>query len=387
MKKNISIIYINFAPYENAGKILDYLLANFSTVLLYSFRFHNITDPDHSDLLTVYRNSKPVKQYKLLHTPVASTMTFYVLPLRSFFIMLQVLFYTLYLRSEYGPYDIYFTVNAYTAWIGNILRKIHVVRKTVFWIWDYYPPVHKHIIVRLMRWIYWQFDKPASLDATKVVFLNERLEILRKKLGVLPKNKEYSVVPIGTDPSKPSTARKGKILRFVFFGVVKQSQGLDLIFSQAGEIIKKHKHVELHIIGNGPDKNHYQQIAKTSPYKTTFYGYLKNNKDIQKIIGSCHIGLAPYVPEESNVSYYSDPSKIKAYLSLGVPVITTDVFTFSSEITKSKAGVVIDYFKPEQFVHAVSDITKGLSSFRKASYKLGNKYYYKNIYPQLFTGV
>ena len=42
MKKFNSIIYVNYSPYENSGKILDYLLENFKYVFLFTLGFHNI---------------------------------------------------------------------------------------------------------------------------------------------------------------------------------------------------------------------------------------------------------------------------------------------------------------------------------------------------------
>lgn len=382
-----NIVYVNFTPYENAGKILNYLTHQFRTVLVFSFKFHSVTTHKHSDVLTIYHKGKKKAQHSLIHAPVLSTLTFFLLPVRSLLICAQIIFYLLRLRKIYGPYHIYFTVNAFTAYIGNILRSLGLVQKTVFWVWDYYPLNHKNPIVRSMRWLYWQFDKPASTQADKTVFLNRRLELLRKQMGILPHDAHYPVIPIGTNPNKPTAAKSGPVLKLVFFGVIKRSQGLDLVFSQNQELSLYYKRIELHIIGNGPDKRHYQHVARNSTYKTHFYGYLKDDNTVMRIISACHIGVAPYVPEESNVSFYSDPSKIKAYLSVGVPVITTNVFTFSKEIAKTKSGIIINYFDPHTFISAITKIMSQLPIYQHNAYLLSHKYTYGKLYPKLFSGV
>ena len=387
MKKYKTIVYVNFAPYENAGKILDYLTSRFDTVLAFSFKFHSVTRHRYSDLLTVYTNGRKIKEYPLIHAPVLSTLTFFLLPLRSLLICIQIIYYLLRLRSIYAPYHIYFTVNAFTAYIGNVLRSYGVVQKAIFWVWDYYPPNHKNHIVRMMRWIYWQFDKHAGLMADKTVFLNDRLVTLRKDIHILPQDKSYPIVPIGTDPVNYILPKFRLPLKLVFFGVVKKSHGLDLVFDNDKELCRLFGETELHVIGGGPDFTHYRKRAIHSPLKTHFYGYVKKENTIRNIISKCHIGLAPYVPEESNVSYYSDPSKIKAYLSLGVPVITTNVFTFSKKISKSKSGVVINFYHPIEYISAVQTIVNNFSRYQKNAFSLSKQYLYTRIYPELFSDV
>ena len=136
------IIYVNFSPYENSGYILDYLLSKFPVVLLFSFQFYTLQKSQHKDSLLIYKNGKIIRRYRLFHAPITSSLTFFLLPVRSLTILTQILFYTYVLQKTYGPYDIYFTVNAFTAWVGNILKKCGLVQKTVFWVWDYYPPIH-----------------------------------------------------------------------------------------------------------------------------------------------------------------------------------------------------------------------------------------------------
>lgn len=379
-----AIIYVNFAPYENAGKILDYILSTYRTVLLFSFNFHHLGINQKPSTLSIYRNGKIAGHYPLFQTPTAPQLAFILLPIRSLVIFLQMIFHTVRLRKKYGPYGIYFTVNAFTAWSGNVLRSLGIVKKTIFWVWDYYPPVHKSKITMFMRWLYWLFDKPASLQADKTVFLNKRLEDLRKTIGALPKTANYPVIPIGTNPLKRSH-RKYSALSLVFLGVLKKSQGLDLLFDADKELHRLFPDLTVHIIGGGPDGAHFAKRAKRAHFRTVFHGYIQDDTKVDTIMSKCHIGLAPYIPEESNVSYYSDPSKIKKYIGLGLPVITTNVFDFSKEISRNHAGIIIQYFDKKSFMPAIQHITAHYKDYCNGASRLAKKYYYKKIYPDLFT--
>ena len=61
------------------------------------------------------------------------------------------------------------------------------------------------------------------------------------------------------------------------------------------------------------------------------------------IISKCAVGLAPYLPDPKNFTYYAEPGKIKEYLSCGVPVITTGVAEISADLERSRVGFVIKY--------------------------------------------
>lgn len=386
-----SIIYVNFSPYENTGKIFDYLLNNFEKVFLFSLDFHRLGPNLESNKLKIYENGKLIKKYNLCQIPVPQNLLYILLPLRSLLNFLQIIIFTIFLNTKYGTISFYFTVNAFTAWIGSILKSFRLVEKTIFWVWDYYPPIHENKIIMLMRAIYWQFDKIAS-KSNGLAFLNKRLENLRKDIGILPRGVEYPIIPIGTNPIYPKKNKKGVNKRNIvlgFIGVVKKSQGLDIVFDSAEEINKTFPNIKLEIIGAGPDETYFKNRSKNSPIKITFHGLLSEikkseNVKINQILSKCDIGIAPFIPEESNISYYGDPSKIKMYLSHGLPVITTNVFAFSEEIGKTKSGIIIDYYNKGNFIRAIDQIVSNYRYYSLNARKLAQKYSYRKIYRDIF---
>lgn len=280
----------------------------------------------------------------------------------------------------------YFTVNAFTAWMGSVLKAIGVTEKTIFWVWDYYPPIHENKFIMLMRYIYWQFDKNSS-HSDIVAFVNRRLLDLRKDMGIIQKDAQHLIVPIGTDKLPYVRVNKknsyGKLM-FGFIGVLKKSQGIGIIFDNADALIEEFGDIKYEIVGSGPDEAYFKKKAMKSKISTTFYGYLEG-ESFNDILKKCTIGIATYTPEESNVSRYGDPGKIKRYLSLGIPVITTNVLEFSEEIEKSKAGVIIKYNEKNELADAVKKIMSRYSEYSRNAYILSQKFYYKDIYPQMFN--
>src|SRR5579859_4977800 len=99
-----TIIYVNFSPYENAGKILDYLLENFENILLFSFNFHRLGKGQEPSKLKIYKNGQVIQEQRLqqfnsLRIPVS--LLFLFLPLRSLSIFIQIFWHVLLLKKTY----------------------------------------------------------------------------------------------------------------------------------------------------------------------------------------------------------------------------------------------------------------------------------------------
>lgn len=386
-RRNDSVLYINFSPYENAGNILDYLRLHFNLVCLFSLNFHKLGALGEGSSISIYKNGKLVGSKRLFTIIIPHGLVFLFLPIRSVIIFSQIMYHTYLLTRRYGPFTYVLSVNAFTTWIANILRSLGAVHKTVFWVWDYYPTAGTNLLVAFMRWVYLFFDKHATRHSDRVVFLNKRLVDVRVRIGLYPPNTHVTIVPIGTNP----VVRLAKLTRgrwkFAFLGVVKESQGLEIFLHAYAKIKNRIGPVELHVVGSGPKKEYLQKQSSRLGIRATFYGYVKKESEINDIISHCHIGLAPYVPGESNVSYYTDPSKIKMYLSLGLPVVTTNICLLAEELTKARAGVVFNYGNTDSFVRAVERVFTNHSQYRKGALRLAQQYDYRSLYKEIFESL
>lgn len=381
-RQSKTVIYVNYSPYENSGKILDYLLENYTSVFLFSIGFYKLDNKKTYNTLSIYKNGKLTYECSMYYLSIPQQFVFLLLPLRSFINFLQICIFSFWLKNKFGKIDIYFSVNAFTAWVGNILKNISLVKKTVFWVWDYYPPIHQSRIITLIRYIYWQFDK-IGIHSDRIAFVSRKLFQLRKDMGITPDNLNYLVIPIGADKFSNIPKRKVNPVTLGFIGVLKKSQGLDVIFDNGQKLASFFPNIKFEVIGSGPDEKYFKLRASKSPVKTKFYGYLEG-ESFNDVLRKCTIGIATYIPDPSNVSYYGDPGKVKRYLSLGIPVITTDVSEFSKELVRNHAGVVIDINKPEEIINAIKVISANYKYYSKNAMNLSNHYYYKKIYPEMF---
>jgi glycosyltransferase involved in cell wall biosynthesis len=378
-----SIIYVNFSPYENTGNIFKYLLKHFGTILLFSFNFHKLGSDQAPSMLTIYKNGIIVHTNRLIQSPIAPSLAFILLPIRSVIIFFQIFYHIYRFNKKYGPFDIYFTVNAFTAWTGIVLKKLLLVKKTIFWIWDYFPPIHENKIIMFMRWMYWLFDRPASIYADRTIFLNKRLYIFRRHLGIYPKNK-FGFVGIGT---KLISIKNKSSFSLLFIGVLKRSQGLELLLCNTKKLVRAFPTIAIHIIGSGPDEEYFKEVARTSEIPIYFHGLLDVfSPSAQHIIKKTSIGIALYKPERGNVSYYGDPSKIKNYIGYGLPVITTNVFEFAKEIRLKKSGIIIPY-TIGSFIRALRKINRKYGEYVSNSKKTAKKYNYLKYYNAIFEDV
>lgn len=381
MKKLGSIVYVNFAPYDNAGKILDYIIGNFALVIHFSFDFHKLNKKHSSNIIRIYKNGTLIDTRPFIRIQTPEALLFISLPFRSVLIAIITFLYLIIFKKKYGKFNYYFTVNAYTAWIGNMARNIGFVKKTIFWVWDYYPPGNSDWKMRIASFFYRRFDKITTATSDKIFFLSKRLETMRKIDGTLNQEKKYETIPIATDPRRNKTTRPHIIGHF---GVLKKSQGLDFLFNSLSLLTKKKLPFRLEIIGSGPDEKYFKMQAKKFGKMVKFYGFIENENNLREIISNWRVGLALYMPGENNISFWTDPSKIKYYLSQGVSTITTNVVSFANEVKKYKTGIVVHYGDKKMLLKAIELVFLNYKKYGDNAYALAKKYDYSIIYPRFF---
>lgn len=383
MLRKQNIVYVNFSQYDNVGRILDFLRENFSVVIHFSYDHLRLKQARPS-YLRIYEKGKLIKEIKLIKMRTPDFLRYPSLPFVGILILTQTIFYIFLLKRKYKSLQIFLTFNAFSAWIGNILRDIKLIKKTIFWVGDYFPPTHPEWGIAIARKIYWLFDQSGMHRADKLIFTNQKMLTFLKTQGIIQKRKAFQIIPIGCKvPTSYIENRENYILGFL--GMVKENQGLELIFDILPKLKMRFPALKFEIIGSGPEEDFYKKRAKNMSGFVKFFGFIENQDIIQKTITRWSIGFAPYKPDINNPSYWCDPSKIKFYLSAGVPVLTTDVTYMASAIKKHKAGIIIDYRNHEQITQAVGLLLRKKVFFRKNAYELAKKYDYKKVYAKLFN--
>jgi len=100
----------------------------------------------------------------------------------------------------------------------------------------------------------------------------------------------------------------------------------------------------------------------------------------------CALAAAPY--EENTSSQFTDPGKVKLYLSCALPVIITRVPRIADEIEDTQAGVVIAP-NAEELAEAALGLLKNellLTKFRQNALTLAGRYSWKSIFERALEG-
>lgn len=132
-----------------------------------------------------------------------------------------------------------------------------------------------------------------------------------------------------------------------YLGRVDDYVGLDVIIPSIALLKKTFPTLKFHIIGgNEIAIEKYKKMAEKNGVRDNvkFYGYVPKMEDAYEIMSHCSLGIALYKPVNDNVSMYTNPSKPKDYIKVGLPVLVTkNGPQIGQEIVAYNAGLEINF--------------------------------------------
>lgn len=282
-----------------------------------------------------------------------------------------------------GPIDLYIGADCFNGFSGVILKKLGFVKKTVFYTIDYIP---NRFANKYMNAVYHWIDTFCVKHSDKVWNLSQVMVYEREKKGVSKEMRDKQiVVPMGTEGSiRPVPFAKLKRYTAVHMGHLIEKQGLQLTIQAIPDIIKKVPQFHLDIIGGGNYEDELRKMAKKLEVEKyiTWYGFIKNHSEVEKMISYCAFGLAPYLNSKDNYIQYTDPGKVKAYLAAGLPIIITRMTQIAEEIHERTCGIAIHYSKKEMTESSIKLLTDDnlLKQMRKNVGIMSKVYSWENIF-------
>ncbi|MBL7197098.1 MAG: glycosyltransferase [Candidatus Omnitrophica bacterium] len=283
-------------------------------------------------------------------------------------------------------FDLYVGSNNLNAFIGIILKKIGLIKKVIFFTPDYCLQRFK---TKLLNKIYFWLDYYCIRNADLVwnsssIMLVDLMVQEREKRGVPKKYRGKQIsVPDGTDQVKQIPFSEINRYEIGFVGHLKEGMGLGLLIEAFPEIKKQIPEAKLLIIGSGPIEEKLRSKARGMDVE--FTGFIGDISLVYQRLSKCAVAVAPY--EKNTISEYTDPGKVKNYLSLGLPMVITKVPRVALEIEKERCGFAVDCNKDE-LIDAIVRLLKDeflLKSYRENALKLAEKYRWDKIFKRALS--
>jgi len=244
---------------------------------------------------------------------------------------------------ELNRYFIAISFSPHLTLRNLFLKKLGLIKLVVHWNIDYSPVRFQN---KLLNFVYTKMDKFSLINSDLQVDLSHSALTKRLQAYKLNLTSKNFVIPVGTTFKSEPYLEALTTLQFVFLGKFNWNQDVDLLMKVFSDKEIKELDINLHLIGDG--ENFLKLKNKYSSNRIIFYGN-RNQFEIDSILRSCHVGLAPYVSHPKNFTSFADPSKIKKYSEFALPLIMTHVPPNAKELSDLGVALVgpcdYDFFK------------------------------------------
>ncbi len=257
------------------------------------------------------------------------------------------------------------------------LKKIGIVKKNIFFIYDYYIKDKVETGRAKLVTIFYQTFLGFSLKKTDALWLlspNMLLSPFLKKIVEKTNKIVYSFETAGSVDLGSEFIGELERLRdpdwktnICFIGNLSPHHGVDLILEALPELVCSVPKVKLVIIGSGPEEKRLKAIVKAGKLENDviFLGHIPKREEMYRVLVNASIGLATYNPDSDIINYkYLGPGKTREYMAAGLPILITRGAYFAELIEKHKACLVIDYSKG-QFLSALLGFLKDDQAIEK----------------------
>lgn len=304
-------------------------------------------------------------------------------------IYLKEVFYTYWwVLSKRVRWDLYIGMDGLCVIVGNSLKHLGKVKKTIYWAIDFVP--NNRFPSKFANKIYHMINTHGYKNSDEMWDLSPRMAQAREKFLGIKKSeyKKIKVVQYGmwVDRIKKYSYEDCEKNTLVFMGHIKENQGVQLVLKAIPEIVKYKPKFRFKIIGTGPYKEELMKMAEklnVSAY-CNFKGKIPNHRDLEVEIAKSCLAIAPYMKKLDKWTYYADPGKVKTYLACGVPVLLTDLPWNAENIHAAKCGIIIEENTSNMVKHILTLMKGSINTlYRKNAVKYAKSYDYETIFSQL----
>jgi glycosyltransferase involved in cell wall biosynthesis len=242
--------------------------------------------------------------------------------------------------------DCWVGFNNLAAGRGLLQRSLGRAGKVVYWAIDFVPNrFGRGLLTR-------SYD---ALDAFCCRNVDQRFEVSRAALEArsarhglsLAEAAPADVAPMGAwlarVPVAPDDAwRKRRVL---FLGHLVPRQGVAKLLDAFEVLESRGVEFTAEIAGHGPLLEELKdRVARMGlADRVTFVGFIGDHRKLEEFVASGSVAVAPYDTAEDSFTRFADPSKVRAYMAGGLPVVMTDVPPNADELAAEGGAELVPY--------------------------------------------
>lgn len=327
-----------------------------------------------SSTVSFYRQGKVVRA-ETFRTFTIPAFLDKKLPYLSHLTYLWPIFWQVLLSGQ--KFDLCFAEGQVFTLIAFFLKKLGRVNRVVYSSGDYFTNVK----------IYQAIDAFVSRRVDAIWNATDFMS--RRRQGDLNLERPQQVMPLGLDLESGVIGRRRFERReIIHIGNLQERHGLNILAEALPTLVDKFTDFHLHVVGSGPYREEFEKkIGERGVGRfVTFHGFVGQKSGLDAIFEQAVLGLALYAPEKDVATSFTDPGKIKDYLSYGLPILTTAVPQIASELGATGAGWVIEY-DADNLSEKLSLLLTDLDALKLAAEKsknLAQKYLWNNVLDRVF---
>ncbi|MEW6101102.1 MAG: glycosyltransferase [Candidatus Omnitrophota bacterium] len=243
----------------------------------------------------------------------------------------------------------------------------------------------------LIRFQYWL--RRIGYKNDLIWYPNRKVMEWDAQAGYIPR--KYFIAPVAVDNVMTEVNLKSRKNNneICYIGGLYENSGFNIILSSLKAVKEKISNIKLLVVGgDGSSIETYRKLVTSYGISDNvkFFGFLPDEERVFSILSGTMLGLAAYRPSKSNVSLYTDSSKVKMYISAGIPVvITRGGPSVWEDIERFKSGLIVDYDDRDiarKVISALTDksyyteLQAGVSSFAK-------EYDYRRLFKEAWSNI
>jgi glycosyltransferase involved in cell wall biosynthesis len=248
--------------------------------------------------------------------------------------------------------DCWIGFNNLAALRGLAQRALGLAGTVVYWAVDFVP---NRFGPGLLTRAYDRLDRLACTRSDLRVEVTEAARDARTSRLRLPASAApATVAPIGVwlDRVPVTDENAWRTRRIVFTGHLVPRQGVSELVRAISLVATDG--VTLEVSGRGPLRSELEaQVRRLGlGERVRFHGFLDDHRDVDALLASAAIGVAPYDTGMESFTQFADPAKLRGYTAAGLPVLVTSVPPNADELAR-RAGAEIVAFRAEEIAAAI----------------------------------